>query len=189
MHRLFVAIDLPDAAKTRLAGLCSGIRGARWVEPEQMHLTLRFIGEVEGPLFDDIRLALGRIEGESFALTLDGLGLFPMRGTPQTLWVGVTSNPALTRLQRRIEAAVVALGLESERRNDHPHVTLARLKGARAYQVSEYVSYQGPFLAPPFPVATFQLYQSFLGNAGAVHRVEMIYPLAAPAPARAAAAP
>ena len=189
MHRLFVAIDLPDAAKTRLAGLCSGIRGAHWIEPEQMHLTLRFIGEVDGPLFDDIRLALGRIESESFALTLDGLGLFPMRGTPHTLWVGVAPHPALERLQGKIEAAVVALGLEPERRNYHPHVTLARLKGARAYQVSEYLSYQGPFQAMPFPVATFQLYQSFLGNGGALHRVEMIYPLAASAPAQTAAAP
>jgi 2'-5' RNA ligase len=186
MHRLFVAIDLPDAAKTRLAGLCSGIRGARWVEPEQMHLTLRFIGEVDGPLFDDVRLALGGVESETFALTLDGLGLFPMRGSPHTLWVGVASNPALARLQGKIEAAVVALGIAPERRNYHPHITLARLKGARAHQVSEYVSYQGPFQAPPFPVATFQLYQSFLGNGGALHRVETIYPLAAPADAAAA---
>ncbi|MSP51764.1 MAG: RNA 2',3'-cyclic phosphodiesterase [Alphaproteobacteria bacterium] len=177
MHRLFVAIDLPDALRRQLAFLESGIRGARWVAPEQLHLTLRFIGEIDGAQFEELRWALGQIEADAFDLVLSGFGHFPTRGAPHTLWVGVAPNPVLSLLRVKINSVVAGLRLPCEERNYYPHVALARLKGARATHVAAYIADHGVFVAPAFTVDEFLLYQSFLGAGGAVHRVEVGYPL------------
>jgi 2'-5' RNA ligase len=177
MYRLFVALELPEAARARLASLCHGVPGARWVSVDQLHLTLRFIGEVDGGVFEDVAAALAEIDGPSFVVAIAGVGHFPPSGPPRQLWAGVAKNPALMALQRAIESRVVAAGLEPERRKFVPHITLARLKEARLSRVAAFLSAHGLFACEPFVVDSFCLFSSRLGNERSIYRVEARYPL------------
>lgn len=178
MHRLFTAIDLPEQVKERLAEICYGLPGARWVPPEQLHLTLRFIGEVDGATFRDIREGLATIDLPSFPLQLKGLGCFPPRKTPRVLWVGIDSPPAaLLTLRNRIEKNLVRLGIEPEHRKFAPHITLARLKETPKNRLTNFLAGNGLFNAEPFTVKNFHLYTSSLSAKGAVHTLEASYPL------------
>lgn len=177
MPRLFVAAELPEAVKERLAGISYGLPGAAWVPPEQMHLTLRFLGEVEDGLFRDIREALGGLRSPSFYLTLKGLGHFPKRGDPEVLWAGVAENPELVRLRNRIESLLVKRGAEPEARKFHPHVTLARVKEARAPWIGQYLIDNALFAVHDIPIQGFGLWSSRLQPDGAEHRLEAVYPL------------
>lgn len=175
--RLFVAIDLPDPVKEQLARLCCGLPGARWVDPQQMHLTLRFIGEVDGGLFRDIRDNLGRVRRDRFSLRLENVGFFPPRGKPRVVWVGLQKSEPLLQLRNRIESNLVALGLEGEKRKFAPHITLARLKDTPPPKVGRFLENNGLFHSIPFPVESFHLYSSLLGRKGAIHTIECTYPL------------
>jgi len=177
MPRLFVAIDPSAPVRDALARLSHGVPGAKWVAPEQFHLTLRFIGEVDGGMLDEIAEALGDVEAPAFTLALDGVGHFPPRGAPRVLWAGVNDGAMLGRLHERIEARLRQLGVAPDRRGFAPHVTLARLKQAPLARVRDYLALNGEFATEDFPVTEFQLYSSHLGAAGAVHRVEASYPL------------
>jgi 2'-5' RNA ligase len=177
MYRLFVALELPETVRVSLAALGHGVRGARWVGVDQFHLTLRFIGEVDGVTFDDVAAALAEIEAPSFMVTISGVGHFPPSGRPRQLWAGAAKDPALMALQRAIESRVVAGGLEPEGRKFMPHVTLARLREARLSRVAEFLSAHGLFACAPFPVGSFNLYSSRLGNERSVYRIEAQYPL------------
>ena len=177
MPRLFVAIDPSAPVRDALARLSHGVPGAKWLAPEQFHLTLRFIGEVDGGMLDEIAEALGDVEAPAFTLALDGVGHFPPRGAPRVLWAGVDDGAALGRLHDRIEARLRQLGVAPDRRGFAPHVTLARLKQAPLARVRDYLALNGGFVTEDFPVSEFQLYSSHLGAAGAVHRVEASYPL------------
>ena len=180
MTRLFVALSLPEDARRRLEMLRGGLPGARWQSAEQMHLTLRFIGEVDGAAFAEIMDALADIETDAFSLTLEGVGHFPPRGRARIVWAGVVPNPALTRLRERTEAAITGLGFEPDGRNYAPHVTLARFASrVPAHRLQEFVSYHGPFSSGPFDVRSFELYSSHLGAGGAHYAVEASYPLLA----------
>ncbi len=176
--RLFVAIDLPEAVQDRLSLLCCGLPGARWVTPEQIHLTLRFIGEVDGGLFLDIRDALAHIEGESFSLQLSGVGFFPPRGKPRVIWVGLRENEPLLKLRNRVESLLVRLDLEPEGRKFSPHITLARLKNTPTIKIVRFLEAHSHLDTSPFLVENFHLYSSVLGRKGAVHRIEASFPLA-----------
>jgi 2'-5' RNA ligase len=176
--RLFVALDLPEAVRVRLEGLQGGVQGARWQTAEQMHLTLRFIGEVDGISFREICDALGRIEAEAFDLTLEGVGHFPPRGQARVLWAGVGPSDALVRLRERVEATIVNQGFEPEGRNFAPHVTLARFKSRTPVRrLQEFLLHHALFSAGPFPIGSFQLFSSHLGSTGAHYVVEASYPL------------
>lgn len=179
MIRLFVGLDLPESIRLRLAALAGGIPGARWQTPEQMHLTLRFIGEVDGGVFHEICDALGRVDADSFSLALQGVGHFPPRGPARVLWAGVSPSDPLASLQERIEAAIVAQGFEPEGRNFAPHVTLARFKSRTPVRrLHEFLSHHGLFATEPFPIRSFELFSSHLGSTGAHYVVEASYPLA-----------
>ena len=130
--RLFVAIDPPAEIREQLVGLCCGLPDARWVAPEQLHLTLCFIGAVTGAVFLDIREALTEIQAAPFALRLQGVGFFPPRGQPRVVWAGIAPSEPLTVLQRKIATRLPALGVELENRKFAPHLTLARLQIGRA---------------------------------------------------------
>ncbi|HHB75783.1 MAG TPA: RNA 2',3'-cyclic phosphodiesterase [Desulfobulbus sp.] len=175
--RLFVAIDLPEKIKEQVAGLCCGLPGARWVNPEQLHLTLRFIGEVDGGMFRDIRETLDEVRSDPFTLQLDGVGFFPPRGKPRVAWVGLRQSVELSQLRNRIESRLAALGLEPETRKFSPHITLARLKNTPASKVGRFLETHNLFLSPPFTIKEFFLYSSRLGRNGAIHRIEAGYPL------------
>lgn len=177
MYRLFIAIDLPEEIRLDLRPLCCGLPGAKWVPEEQVHLTLRFIGEVEGGLFRDIKEALADVAGPAFAIRLQGAGCFPPRKAPRVLWLGVEKNEELLRLRNRIENRLLRLGLEPEHRKFSPHITLARLTQTPLSRLTNYLAGNSLFVSPSFPVADFHLYSSRLSSKGAVHQLEASYPL------------
>jgi len=177
MIRLFVAIDFPEEIKEMLARLCYGLPGARWVSENQLHLTLRFVGEVDEGVFQDIRDSLADIKTDSLTLVLQGTGFFPPRKKPRVIWVGLKKNDRLIRLRNRVERKLTTLGLEPESRKFSPHITLARLKNTPVSKVSQFMSSNNLFSTPPFPVREFHLYSSFLTAKGAIHQREASYPL------------
>jgi 2'-5' RNA ligase len=180
MPRLFVALTLPEAVRLRLAALAGGVPGARWEEPEQFHLTLRFIGEVDGTLADDVADALDDIEAPRFALRLKGVGNFDKGRKPTALWVGVADKTPLLRLHEKIDFRLTQLGLESESRRYTPHVTLARLKGAYRDRVGAYLAHHADFEVQPVEIADFHLFSSHRGQDGAIYRIEASYRLHGP---------
>ena len=181
MIRLFVAVALPDALRRRLAMLCGGVRGARWADESNMHLTLRFIGEVGEDRVEDIVDALGRIAAPPFDLTLAGAGHFETRGRVRTLWIGIEPSPPLADLQGRIEGVLQRTGLPAEGRKFAAHIALARLDGARPEAVRDWLFANALFRAPPHRVEAFVLFQSLLGHGGAVYRPVAEFPLGSPA--------
>jgi RNA 2',3'-cyclic 3'-phosphodiesterase len=173
MLRLFVGIDLPPEQKLRLSLLCSGVPGARWVDPGNYHLTLRFIGEVDEGIASDIDAALAQIRAPRFDLALAGVGRFGER----MLWVGVEKNPALSHLRDKVESTLVRLGLDPETRRYAPHVTLARLNGTATVKLQAYMQEHALFRAEPFGVAQFSLIASYLTKSGAIYEDQADYPL------------
>ncbi len=175
--RLFVAISLPDDLRDSLSGLACGLPGARWVAPDNLHLTLRFIGEVDGDEAEDIDAALSGIRCQRFPLTLAGVGDFGDDRRLRSVWVGVEANETLERLQSKIEQALQRAGQPPEKRKFKPHVTLARFKSHPGDRLKDYFSQQALFRAPPFEVAEFTLFSSYLSHEGAIYSAEAIYPL------------
>lgn len=177
MIRLFVGIELPEAVQERLAGMCGGVPGARWVDAENMHLTLRFIGDVEIGQAEDIDAALLRLRAPRFDLTLDGVGFFGKPTAARILWAGVRKCEALARLQAKVESSVQSAGLPPEERKFSPHITLARLKGAPEVRLQRFVAENADFLAGPLPVERFVLFSSFRSGSGPIYTPEADYPL------------
>ncbi|MBF0298414.1 MAG: RNA 2',3'-cyclic phosphodiesterase [Oligoflexia bacterium] len=127
MIRLFVTIDIPEETKDEISQIQIGLPSAKWTSRDQMHLTLRFIGEVDGREFKEIASLLSEIEFTKFTIQLKGLGTFETKGVIRTFWVGVKKNEELFSLQRKIERKLVQFGLPIEERKFFPHITLARL--------------------------------------------------------------
>ncbi|MBM9512319.1 RNA 2',3'-cyclic phosphodiesterase [Desulfogranum marinum] len=175
--RLFVALDLPESITARIESLCSGLPSARWITPEQLHLTLCFIGEVEGAAFHDIREELSHVITEPFSMRLDGMGFFPPRGKPRVVWVGVEKNEQLHLLHQKIYTCLTRAGVKLEKRKFAPHITIARLKNTPVSKVARYLEEYGLFCTEPFEVNNFRLYSSMLGRQGAVHNIEQEYGL------------
>jgi 2'-5' RNA ligase len=175
MPRLFVAIDLPAGVRDRLSSMCCGLPGARWVDPDHMHLTLRFIGDVDSAVFTDVREALIDVCSESFSMQLGGIGFFPPRGQPRVVWVGVRKNQQLVLLRNRVEAVLVRVGLQPEGRKYSPHITLARLKNTPGPKAGAFLAHHGMFMSEEFPVNEFFLYSSVLNSKGAKHFIEEEY--------------
>lgn len=175
--RLFVALSLPDDLRSKLSSLSSGLPGARWVAPENLHLTLRFLGELDGPDADDVDAALSGIRCERFSLSLAGLGHFGDDWRLRALWLGVEPNETLERLQMKVEQAVRRAGQPPEKRKFKPHVTLARFKSHPGARLADYITEHALFRAAPFEVASFTLYSSYLSHEGAIYTPEAVYPL------------
>ena len=176
MPRLFIAVDLPDTIRENLAAMSFGIPGAKWVAPEQLHLTVRFIGAVDGALFRDIKDILNGIHLASFSMQLKGVGFFPPRGAPRVLWVGLEKNQQLQILRKKIDLLLSRVGVEPEGRKFSPHITLARLKNSPVQKIANFLSGNGLFSQEPFMVEDFKLYSSILSPKGAYHKIERIYP-------------
>ena len=176
MIRLFVALEIPESVRSRLALLEGGVPGARWANGEQMHLTLRFIGEVAENVANDIDDALAGIHAPAFAMELAGVGEFGGKN-PRALWAGVRGHEALLHLQKKIETALQRLGLPAEERKFAAHVTLARLRAAPREKVVQFLTHHALFASGPFQVDRFVLFSSHLGSGGSVYHAERIYPL------------
>jgi RNA 2',3'-cyclic 3'-phosphodiesterase len=173
MLRLFVGIALPPEIKLRLSLIAAGVPGARWVDPGNYHVTLRFIGEVDEGMAGDIDESLAQIRAATFDLVLSGVGQFGDR----MLWAGIEKNPALQHLRDKVESALVRLGLEPESRRYAPHVTLARLKGASEARLQAYIQEHALFRAAPFAVDRFSLIASYLTKSGAIYEDQADYAL------------
>lgn len=178
MIRLFVGIALPANVRSLLSNLGATIPGARPVPAEQIHLTLRFIGEVEAGRFLDIRERLEELESKALTTGVRGVGHFPPRGKPRVVWAGLDSAGDIIILRNRINYLLKQGGIEPERRKFHPHVTLARLKDSSPERVAAFLQTNALLQSPPFIVDQVNLYSSRLHPDGAVHRVEAAYPLA-----------
>lgn len=178
MPRLFVAIDLQDDIKTALAGLGQGLPGVRWLRPEHLHLTIRFIGEVDAQLYTAIREGLTGQGLSPFRCRLQGVGSFPPRGKPRVIWAGVEAEAALTSLQAKVEMDLRRLGVSPEERLFVPHITLARPKDITQAAAANYLTVHHSFQTRPFTIQAFHLYSSLLTASGAIHTLEHSYPLA-----------
>ena len=177
MHRLFVAIRPPSHVRDALLDLMGGISGARWQDDDQLHLTLRFLGEVDRHQAEDVHAALGSIHHPSFDLAVSGLGMFDRRGVPTTIWAGVSSPEPVHTLHKKIDQAMTRVGIEPDRRAFHPHITLARL-GRDAGPTGGFLARSGTVRGKPFRVAAFSLFESRLTPEGAVYTELETYPLA-----------
>ncbi|HEV2506614.1 MAG TPA: RNA 2',3'-cyclic phosphodiesterase [Mesorhizobium sp.] len=176
MPRLFTALEIPRDAALSLSLLRGGLPGARWIDVENYHLTLRFIGDVTGHVADEVANALDRIERPSFSLTLCGVGAFGQK-KPHAVWAGVIPSPDLNMLQADIDRVCKRLGVPTDPRKFTPHVTLARLRNSSPLEVAGYLSARGNFAAMPFRVGRFVLMSSRDSVGGGPYIVEEAWPL------------
>jgi 2'-5' RNA ligase len=181
MPRLFTAVEIPKEIGESLAMLRGGLPGARWIDPENYHLTLRFIGDIDDRLARDIAFMLGDVDRPPFDLRLDGLSSFGGR-RPRAVFAAVGGSSALYDLQAEHERLMQRVGLEPEGRKYSPHITLARLRDSSARQVADYLGCRQPFRSPPFEITRFVLYSSRASVGGGPYVVEAAYPLSVRAP-------
>ena len=176
MPRLFVALPLaPDVAR-EVSALQRGLPDVRWTSEDDLHLTLRSVGEVDHPTFCEIGEALTNVSMAPFDLRLAGLGQFPPRGPLRQLWVGVEKNEALERLKRRVDRSLSGLDLPNDRRRFVPHVTIARFRGTPATaRFGSWIAARSLFRGSAFPVSDFCLFSSRLRPEGAEHLIEARY--------------
>jgi 2'-5' RNA ligase len=177
MIRLFAAISVPDEIARGLARRQTGLDGARWRTAEQLHLTLRFFGDVREDVARDLDSELARVGGGPFEMVLAGAGAFGEGRDVQAVWAGVEETPELKRLAKACEAAARRAGLKPETRNFRPHVTLAYLRHADPDRVAAWIQANNLLKSPPIRVEGFGLYSSFLAGGGARYRLEADYPL------------
>lgn len=176
MHRLFVGLRPPRAVRAQLLALMGGIPGARWQSDEQLHITLRFIGEVERPVAEDVALILSQVRTAPIDVAIHGVGQFDSRGRPNAVWAGVRPHGALAELHKKIDQALVRCGLEPERRAYLPHVTLARMNAA-AGAADRFLEAHAGLASAPFLLDHFLLFDSHLGHHGASYEAVERYPL------------
>ncbi len=176
MPRLFVAIDLPEPQRRLLAAVRPDVPGLRWVRPEQLHLTLAFLGEVQQETCAPLSRLLGQIRFAPFQLDFGTLGCFPPRGLPRVLWIGLQPQPQLLQLERAVNAAASSCGLALEARPFFPHITLARCKEPDRQALSAVLAGRNSENLPSFQVQEFLLFESRLMPQGAVHQVLQRYP-------------
>ncbi|HET7335485.1 MAG TPA: RNA 2',3'-cyclic phosphodiesterase [Rhizomicrobium sp.] len=176
MIRLFAAIAIPDSVAQSLFIIQGGVPGARWQVREQLHLTLRFIGDVDGRDAAAVDDALSGLSAPGFAMRLKGVGEFGAKH-PAALWAGVEKNEVLLHLQRKIETALQRAGFAPEGRKYLPHVTLARLRGTPRGAVMDYLTDHALYTSEPFAVERFSLYSSVLTASGSKYAVEQDYEL------------
>jgi 2'-5' RNA ligase len=177
MLRLFVGIGFPPELKLRLSLLRAGVPGAKWVDPGNFHLTLRFIGETGEDIAADIDDALSRLRIRRFTLQIAGTGVFGGGDRPRSLWVGVERTSELVALRDKVEQALFRAGLPPEPRKFAPHVTLARLRNPPLDKLRDYLGAHARFRAEPLPVEGFSLIASFQTKARSVYEEQADYPL------------
>ncbi len=176
MHRLFIGLRPPVAMRRQLLAIMDGVEAARWQDDEQLHVTLRYVGEVERPVAEDIATILRSVHTPALDLSLAGIGMFDRRGRPTALWAGVAPVEPLAALHRKIDHALVRIGLPAEGRAYRPHITLARLNGA-AGPVGGFLAAHGGLTSPPARIDGFLLYESHLGHDGARYEAVARYAL------------
>lgn len=175
MKRLFVSIELPQSVTGTLAQLDPHSRGVRWLEPRHMHLTLAFLGNADAEIQDMFSEKLRAISWKPFFLPLVGLGTFPTKGWLKIIWIGVgTGHPHLFQLHKRVQEAILAVGLEPDLRSFHPHVTLARCRDVSPQTIRPFLKSHADFDAGMIHVESFCLISSQLTPNGSVYTPELV---------------
>ncbi|MEK9722638.1 MAG: RNA 2',3'-cyclic phosphodiesterase [Rhodospirillaceae bacterium] len=175
--RLFIGLSLPTDVRYALGAVCNGLDGAKWVKPENLHMTLRFIGEVGRGEASDLDAALAGIAAPAFDLRCQGLGNFGKGDKLRSVWVGVETSDALARLQEKVESAAARAGFGAETRKFKPHITLARFRGRQPRNFGGFLAANGAFATAPFPVRAFTLFESHMGHGGSHYVPLSDYPL------------
>jgi 2'-5' RNA ligase len=178
MIRLFAAVAVSDDIAAGLAPRQKGILGARWRPAENLHITLRFFGDIAEDKADDLDSELARVGGRPLEIILEGVGAFGEGADIHAVWAGVARNEPLERLARRCESAARRAGLPRDTRAWRPHVTLAYLRGGDPTAVGAWVQSHNLLKSPTFPVRRFGLYSSWPSEDGSVYRLERAYSLA-----------
>jgi 2'-5' RNA ligase len=176
MPRLFTALELPERVAGQMALARGGVVGARWLEPEDYHITLRFVGDIDARAAHDIAETLGDIRRPKAAVRFEGLSWFG-GDKPRAIVARVKADPALMDLQAEQERRLRRIGVEAETRKYIPHVTLARLRGVRQAAVADYLAARGALQAEAFTAERFVLYSARDGTGGGPYVVEAAYPL------------
>ncbi len=172
--RLFAAIDLPSSIQDSLGKIDPQVRGVSWSDPEQLHLTLGFFGQVAESAEGVLRERLAAIRFGAFALPIQGIGTFPGKGPPKIIWIGVGGgHPHLFQVHKRVQEAALAAGIEPDLRPWHPHITLARCHDVPMPPVRKFLDRSADFDAGMFRVEAFHLYSSKLSSAGSVYTREL----------------
>ena len=172
--RLFVAIDLPESTRRLLASLDPRIRGVRWIDPQQMHLTLAFFGDVSDEIALALHERLSAIRFGAFFLPITGAGMFSAKGAPKIIWIGVgKAHPHLFQIHKRVHEAALGAGLEPELRPWHPHITIARCRDVSAQSLRKFLQSNEDLDAGMIRVDAFHLYSSDLAPAGPMHTREL----------------
>jgi 2'-5' RNA ligase len=172
--RLFVAIDLPEATRQLLADLDPHIRGVRWIDPGQMHLTLVFFGDVADEIDLALRKRLSAIEFGAFFLPVVGVGTFSSKGAPKIIWIGVgKAHPHLFQIHKRVHEAALGAGLEPELRPWHPHITIARCRDVAPQSLRKFLQSNKDLDAGMIRVDAFHLYSSKLTPTVPIHTREL----------------
>jgi len=178
MHRLFIAIDFPEETVEELANHCFGIPGARWVSKDQMHCTVRFIGDADDAELEDSIDILDSVNCSRFLLNIKGVGYFPPRRKPNVIWAAIELSEPFAQLKDSVELRMQELGFESEERKYHPHITLARLRHESPIdRIMGFISANALLKIQQIPINEFHLYSSVLTADGAVHTKEASFPL------------
>jgi 2'-5' RNA ligase len=169
MHRLFVALRPPPAIRRDLGAVMGGVPGARWQDDEQLHITLRFIGEVDRRVGEDVALALGQVHVPPIEVALAGVGAFDKDGRVNALWAGLAPHDALVSLHRKVDHALVRVGLPPEGRAYLPHITVARLSRAMGagIEIERWRADHAGLASAPFALTHLYLFESSLGTGGA----------------------
>jgi 2'-5' RNA ligase len=179
-ERLFVALTLPEPVRAVLAALAQPLPGVNWTSPEQLHLTLRFLGNVPRGKIEAVIAKLDGVKVAPFVLPVEGCGTFPqgVAAPPRVLWIGIGSgHPRLFQLRQRLDDTLLSCGLELDVRTFHPHATLARCREDAGPALAAWQRTHREFAAPPFRVEAFDLYASELQPGGAVHTLKKRFPL------------
>ena len=177
MIRLFAALAIPEEIAQGLARRQAGLEGARWRTGLQLHITLRFFGEVREDVARDLDAELSTVGGAPFDVVLEGAGAFGEGGDIHTVWAGVADNPELKRLAKACDTAARRAGLKPDGRNYRPHLTLAYLRHPDPARVAAWIQANNLLKSPPIRIDRFGLYSSFLASDGAQYRLEAEYSL------------
>lgn len=180
MIRIFTAIELPEDIKDSLTSLKTKIKGAKWVDRAQMHLTLSFIGEVSEHVLKEIKNELESLELNSFKIKLKGLGFWQSNGIPKVIWVGVDPNDNLNLLKEKIDQHLKNIGVLIDKKKYIPHITLARVRGGNLKDLAQMAEGHSLFETREFSVNEFILFSSKLTSKGAIHSNESVFPLEVP---------
>ncbi len=182
VQRLFIALTPPEAVRVAVGALATPLAGVNWARPDQAHVTLRFLGEIESERIEGISTRLAAIGVEPFILPIEGLGVFPPEAPPRVIWVGVgKGHPRLYQLRQRLDDSLLAGGVDLDVRTFHPHITVARCAGASLPAVKRWLRDREGFAAAPFRVDAFDLYSSRLTPAGSEYTLLRRFGLASPA--------